>query len=304
MGASLGPLTFVAFAAYRLLPILQQVFASAVKLRAERPGFERIAADLRRARAVTAAASVGIAAETVNWWRGRPRREIVLKGVSFGYADDRPIALSEIDVRIPARSTIGIAGPNGAGKSTLLDVIAGLLAPTTGEVQVDGVALDATNTGLWQAGVAYVPQSVVLLDTSVARNIAFGEPPWRIDRRRLEEAARAAQLEPLLARLPQGYAHRVGERGTALSGGERQRIGIARALYRRASVLLLDEPTSALDGLSEAELMLTLARLRGSCTIILVTHRPGTLRACDTILELRAGRLQGVDSNVREHHRA
>ncbi len=304
MSTSLGPLTFAAFAAYRLLPILQQVFAAAVKLRAERPGFERIAPDLRRARAATAEPRIQAAAEAIAGWCNRPRGEILLTDVSFRYAEDRQFAVSAINARIPARSTIAIAGPNGSGKSTLLDLIAGLLTPTVGEVRIDGVVLDATNMVLWQTGVAYVPQTVVLLDTSIEQNIAFGEPPCRIDRSRLEAAARAAQLEQLLARLPRGYAHRVGERGVSLSGGERQRIGIARALYRNASVLLLDEPTSALDGLTEAELMLTLSRLRGSCTIILITHRPGMLRACDRVLELQAGRLQGVDWNVREPHRA
>jgi HlyD family secretion protein len=304
MGASLGPLTFAAFAAYRLLPILQQVFAAAVKLRAERPGFERIAPDLRRARADAAAPRVQAAAEPITGWRNRPREDILLTDVSFRYADDRHLALSAINARIPARSMIAIGGPNGSGKSTLLDLIAGLLIPTVGEVRIDGVALDATNRGLWQTGVAYVPQNVVLLDASIEQNIAFGEPPCRIDRARLEEAARAAQLEQLLTRLPRGYAHRVGERGVSLSGGERQRIGIARALYRQASVLLLDEATSALDGLTEVELMLTLSQLRGSCTIILITHRPGMLRACDMVLELQAGRLQRIDWNVREPHLA
>jgi ATP-binding cassette, subfamily B, bacterial PglK len=304
MGAALGPLTFAAFATYRLLPILQQVFASAVKLRAERPGFERIAPDLRRARAGEVVPRIQAAAGTIAWWCNRPREQIQLADVSFRYADGRHFTLSRIGVSIPARSMIAIAGPNGSGKSTLLDLIAGLLTPTAGDVRVDGVALDATNIGPWQKGVAYVPQNVALLDTTIEQNIAFGEPPGRIDRARLDEAARTAQLEQLLGRLPQGYAHRVGERGVSLSGGERQRIGIARALYRRASLLLLDEATSALDGLTEAELMLTLARLRGSCTIILISHRPGMLRECDMVLELQSGRLQGVNWNVPEPHRA
>jgi HlyD family secretion protein len=304
MAASLGPLTFAAFAAYRLMPILQQVFAAAVKLRAERPGLEQIAPDLRRARAARSPPGIETPAEVSAWWGQRPCGEISLEDVSFRYDGDRHLALSALNVRIPARSTVAITGPNGSGKSTLLDLIAGLLAPTLGEVRIDGVALDATNVDLWQRGIAYVPQNVVLLDTSIAQNIAFGEPPARIDRIRLEEAARAAQLEDLLARLPQGYGHRVGERGVTLSGGERQRIGIARALYRRAPVLLLDEATSALDGLTEAQLMLTLERLRGACTVVLITHRPGTLQACDVVLELKEGRLKGVDSNVRERHRA
>lgn len=302
MGASLGPLTFVAFAAYRLLPILQQVFASGVKLRAERPGFELIAPDLRRAQAAKPTTCARPDAETLDWWRERPRREILLKGVTFHYADDRPAALADINVRIPARATIGIAGPNGCGKTTLMDIIAGLLTPTAGELQVDGVPLDAANIGLWQAGIAYVPQSVTLLDADIAANIAFGQPACRIDRRRMQEAAHGAQLEQLIASLPRGYGHRVGERGMRLSGGERQRIGIARALYRGAGVLLLDEATSALDGLTETELLLTLARLRGSCTIILITHHTRTLLACDTVLHLQDGRLRGVNLDVREHH--
>jgi HlyD family secretion protein len=304
MAASLGPLTFAAFAAYRLMPIMQQVFAAAVKLRAERPALEQIAPDLRRARAARSPSLTETRADAIAWWRSRPIGEISLQDVSFRYCDARPLALSAINVRIPARSTVAIIGPNGSGKSTLLDLIAGLLAPTLGEVRIDGVALDATNIDLWRKSVAYVPQNVVLLDTTIAQNIALGEAPARIDRVRLEEAARAAQLEQLLARLPQGHAHRVGERGATLSGGERQRIGIARALYRRAAVLLLDEATSALDGLTEAELMLTLERLRGSCTLVLITHRPGTLQACDRVLVLKEGRLKGVDSNVRERHRA
>lgn len=306
LSSSLAQLTFVAFAAYRLLPILQQVFATAVKIRADRPGFDLIAPDLRRARGAGGArlprpsAAPSRDSGAAVWWRDRPRGEILLKQVSFRYAADLPPALSDVNVRIPARCTVGIAGANGSGKTTLMDILSGLLTPTSGEVQVDGVALDETNIQLWQAGIAYVPQSVVLLDASVEENIAFGEPPWRIDRQRVRAAACAAQLDELVASLREGYGHRVGERGVKLSGGQRQRIAIARGLYRESPLLLLDEPTSALDGLTERELMVTLARLHGCCTIVLIAHRTVTLRGCDMILRLREGRLLEGEADDRQ----
>lgn len=303
MSASLGELTFVAFAAYRLLPILQQIFSCCVEIRADRPGFELIAPDLR-ALHVTKAPMLQSSVRVAGEWHGRPRTEILLEGVSFAYTREGSRVLSDITARIPARATIGIAGANGSGKTTLMDLIAGLLVPSDGTIWVDGTRLDETNRKSWRTAIAYVPQTLVLLDASIAENIAFGEQPSRIDRHRLADAARAARLEELIATLPDGYQHRVGERGIRLSGGQRQRIGIARALYKQASVLMLDEATSSLDGMTESELMLTLARLRGSCTIVLIAHQSGTLRACDEILHLHAGRLSEVKSGDRAHHRA
>ena len=160
-------------------------------------------------------------------------------------------------------------------------------------MEVDGSALDETNRAAWQSQIAYVPQSIFLLDSSIAQNIALGIPAADIDRRRLSEAVRLAQLDDLIRTLPGGYEHRVGERGVQLSGGQRQRIGIARALYREASVLLLDEATNALDGLTEQELMATLGRLRGRYTTILIAHRMSTVRSCDVIFELENGKVIG-----------
>jgi ATP-binding cassette, subfamily B, bacterial PglK len=121
----------------------------------------------------------------------------------------------------------------------------------------------------------------------------LGIPTADIDRRRLSEAVRLAQLDDFIRTLPAGCDHRVGERGVQLSGGQRQRIGIARALYREASVLLLDEATNALDGLTEQELMATLGRLRGRYTIILIAHRMSTVRSCDVIFEIGNGKVIG-----------
>jgi ABC-type multidrug transport system fused ATPase/permease subunit len=294
IGPWLGQLTFVAFAAYRLLPMLQQVFAAIVRIRADRAGLELIAPDLRRARRGALIGAVPPASRAYGaGWQQRPCREIRLQAIRFRYAADRPWALSGVSLDIPARAAVGIVGANGSGKTTLVDLIAGLLVPDSGAVEVDGIALDEATRPAWQARIAYVSQDIFLLDASIAQNIALGIPASGIDRSRLLEAARLAQLDDLIATLPQGYDQPVGERGMRLSGGQRQRIGIARALYREASVLLLDEATNALDGLTEQELMATLGRLRGRYTSILVAHRMSSVRSCDVIFELQNGKLIG-----------
>jgi len=295
IGAWLGTLTFLAFAAYRLLPTLQQAFAALVRIRADQAALELIGPDLCRARAA-ARAPAAAARAPEQAWRERPRREICLEDVWYRYAPERAWALRGVSLRIAARTTVGIVGANGSGKSTLVDLIAGLLTPARGALRVDECVLGEDDRAAWQARIAYVPQSISLLDASLAENIALGVPPGAIDARRLAEAARLAQLEQLVSVLPRGYGARIGERGVALSGGQRQRIGIARALYRERDVLLLDEATQALDGLTEQELIATLARLHGRCTIVLIAHRLATVRACDQIFELADGRLAASGS--------
>jgi HlyD family secretion protein len=284
IGPWLGQLTFLGFAAYRLLPTLQQGFSSIVKIRSGRPGFASIAPDLRLARArkldrPTADAS----------WRERPRREIRLEDISFRYGRDRPAAVNGVTLRIPARAAVGIVGVNGSGKTTLVDLIAGLLVPGGGRIEVDGIAVDDANRTDWQSRIAYVPQDVFLLDTTIGQNVALGVPAGEIDQDRLRAAARLAQLDKFVDNLPRRYDHWVGEQGVRLSGGQRQRIGIARALYTDASVLIMDEATSAQDGLSEQEMMSTLLGLRGRYTIILIAHRLSSVRACDVIFEFDRG---------------
>ena len=292
VGPWLGQLTFLAFAAYRLLPILQLIFAASVNIRAGRAGLALIAPDLRRARSAIHTTNPAIL-RTDRAWQARPQQEILLEDVSFRYAPDQPWALRGVSLRVPARAAVGIVGVNGSGKTTLVDVIVGLLVPSEGRVEVDGRTLDEANRAAWQSRIAYVPQNIFLLDSSIAQNIALGIPAADIDRQRLLEAGRAAQLDEFIKTLPAGYDHRVGERGIQLSGGQRQRIGIARALYREASVLVFDEATSALDGLTEQELMATLGRLRGRYTTILIAHRMTTVRSCDIIFELESGKIIG-----------
>jgi ABC-type bacteriocin/lantibiotic exporter with double-glycine peptidase domain len=289
LGPWLGPLTFLAFAAYRLLPTLQQVFAAVVRIRADRAALGVIGPDLQHARAATRVLVAANRSRAPSAWHDRPEREIHIKDLWYRYAPDRAWALRGVSLRIPARTTVGIVGANGAGKSTLVDVIAGLLTPSAGTVEVDGCPLEESNRAAWQAQLGYVPQNVFLLDASIAQNIALGVAANAIDEARLQQAARLALLDEFVLSLPRGYSQRLGERGVAVSGGQRQKIGIARALYREAAVLLLDEATNALDGMTEQELVTTLGRLRGRYTIVLIAHRMSTVRACDLIFEIDTG---------------
>jgi ABC-type multidrug transport system fused ATPase/permease subunit len=287
VGSWLGELTFLGFAAYRLLPTLQQAFASLVKIRSGRPAFDMIAPDLRQARA-RADRGHDAAAPA---WQQRPSLQIRLEDVSFRYDPARSEAVREVTMNIATRTAVGIVGANGSGKTTVVDLIAGLLVPTCGHVTVDGIVIDDANRARWQSRIAYVPQTVCLLDTTIEENIALGHSVDDIDRERLIEAARLAQLDKIVGTLPGGYRHLVGDRGIRLSGGQRQRIGIARALYTNASVLLLDEATNTLDGLTEQELTATIMQLRGRYTIVLIAHRLSSVRGCDVIFEFDGGRI-------------
>ena len=167
----------------------------------------------------------------------------------------------------------------------------GLLTPTEGEVLVDGEPVSGKRVRAWQRTIAHVPQTIFLADTTLAENIAFGVPREDIDLERVRQAARQAQIADFVESRDEGYDTLIGERGVRLSGGQRQRIGIARALYKRASVLLFDEATSALDNATERSVMDAIEGLNRDLTIVLIAHRLTTVRRCDTIMELDRGRV-------------
>ena len=167
----------------------------------------------------------------------------------------------------------------------------GLLAPTEGELLVDGEPMVGNRVRAWQRAIAHVPQTIFLADTSLAENIAFGVPRNDIDMPRVMLAARQAQIAEFIEARPEGYDAWVGERGIRLSGGQRQRIGIARALYKRASILVFDEATSALDNATEQSVMDAIDGLDRELTILLIAHRLTTVRRCDVIVELEHGRV-------------
>ena len=189
-------------------------------------------------------------------------------------------------------------GKSGAGKSTLVDVMLGLLAPTSGTITLDGTSI-YDNLNSWQQIVGYVPQDVFLLDDSILKNIAFGIHEDNLDFERLNEVIKEVQLDDFICELSEGLNTELGERGLRLSGGQKQRIGIARALYHKSSVLVFDEATSALDTETETEIMSEISNLKGNQTIIIIAHRPSTLKHCNRIVELSKGSIvntfQGIE---------
>jgi len=222
---------------------------------------------------------------------------IRVDNVSFAYASRRGPALQNISFDIPCGARIALIGKTGSGKSTLADLLMGLIEPAEGRITVDGVPLTHDNRRNWQRSIAHVPQAIFLADASIERNIAFGVPADAIDRKRVIDAARKAQLDEFVHALPEGYDTHVGERGVRLSGGQRQRLGIARAIYKEASVLVLDEATSALDDATEAAVMEALDQLGDEGrTIILIAHRLSTVSRADIVVRLDNGRLAELGS--------
>ncbi len=228
--------------------------------------------------------------------RTRMKEGIALRDVRYRYETASGAALRNVNIAIPAGAAVGFVGSTGAGKSTLIDIILGLLEPQSGAVLVDGVDIRQSGVGEWQRAIGYVPQSIYLMDDTLRCNVALGVQPDKIDDASLWRALRAAQLEPLLNRLPDGLNTIIGEQGVRLSGGERQRIGIARALYHDPDVLVLDEATSALDNATERAIVQAVEALKGQRTVITVAHRLSTVRNCDKLYFMKEGRVEAEGS--------
>jgi ABC-type bacteriocin/lantibiotic exporter with double-glycine peptidase domain len=230
----------------------------------------------------------------------RFEHEIGVKELSFRYSPSAPEVLRNIDIVIPRGAFIGFVGESGAGKSTLVDLLMGFLRPSRGALFVDGVALTEENIISWQGQIAHVPQHIFLCDGSIIENVAFGLPSKKVDLERVREACRRAELHDFVTNLPAGYETVVGERGVRLSGGQRQRLGLARALYKNASVLILDEATSALDDATEASVIEAVHKLGSEYTVMMIAHRVTTLQRCDIIYRLAQGEIsqQGTFEEV------
>ncbi len=277
--ASLPVLGALALGAQRLLPLMQQSYFGWASLLSHRSLFFDTVTLLRHP------LPPNIATESLP----RLQSAVELDDVGFGYASDQHFTLRNISLRIPKGSRVGFVGKTGSGKTTLLNVVMGLLDPASGEIRVDGHVLTSSNKRSWQQQVAHVPQSIFLTDGSIAENIALGVPADAIDIDKMRHVCRLAELAHFVEGLPQGYATSVGERGVRLSGGQIQRIGLARALYKDATVLVLDEATSALDDATEANIIEAVQRLGRRYTVLMIAHRTTTLRECDIIYKLDSG---------------
>jgi ABC-type multidrug transport system fused ATPase/permease subunit len=226
------------------------------------------------------------------------KRNISFNKVCFSFSGDKPNVLVDLSFEIKKGTCVGFFGSTGSGKSTLLDVLMGLLTPSSGQFCVDDVIVTPKNVKHWQIRLAHVPQSIFLKDSSIAENIAFSVDPEKINMDRLKEVAIQAQLMDTINLLPEKFETIVGERGVRLSGGQRQRIGIARALYKNADVLIFDEATSALDNKTENSFMNALESFRLDNTIIIVAHRLTTLKNCDVVYEIENGKILNKGSYI------
>lgn len=216
----------------------------------------------------------------------RLRHCLHLRGVAFTHPGAEGPALSGIELTIPARAITALTGPSGAGKSTLADVVMGLVAPTEGEMAIDGVRLDDPARVAWRGRVAYVAQEPFLFHDTIRANLRLARPgAGDAD---LEGALEAAAATFAL-RLPQGLDTVVGERGSRLSGGERQRLMFARALLSAPDLLVLDEATNALDPVSEAQVIASMRRLARHVTVLVIAHRSASIEAADRVLRLEGG---------------
>lgn len=224
------------------------------------------------------------------------RESIRFDGVRFRYSADGPWVMDGFDLTIRKGDRVGFVGSTGSGKSTALDLLMGLLMPCEGRLLVDEDSIVGPRVRAWQRTIAHVPQSIYLADSTLAENIAFGVSPEKIDLERVRHAARQAQIADFIEGRPEGYEAIVGERGVRLSGGQRQRIGIARALYKQASVLILDEATSALDNATERSVMDAIDAFDRDLTVLLIAHRLSTVKRCDSIVEFAQGRVKAQGS--------
>jgi ABC-type multidrug transport system fused ATPase/permease subunit len=277
-GKAIPTLGALALGAQRMLPSMQQAYASWTSLRGYHVSLKD-AVDLLNQPLPDYAHQTPPAPIPFTQY-------IALRQVGFRYTPQSPWVFRDLNLTLSKGSRIGFIGTTGSGKSTLLDLVMSLLLPTEGTFEVDGLPITPANRRAWQAHIAHVPQAIFLTDSSIAENIAFGIPKNQIDLARVRLAAQKSQISETIESWPQQYDTLVGERGIRLSGGQRQRIGIARALYKQADVIILDEATSALDSDTEQAVMQAIDSLVEDLTVLIIAHRLTTLRNCTQIVEL------------------
>lgn len=290
-GATLaGKLGIFAAAAFRLLPSMTRILNGLQSMRFGLPVINTLYDELMKQ------GSLNIKGASIETPVKRCQNGFIcFENVSFSYPSSNHKCLYDITLNINEGECIGIIGSSGSGKSTLLDIIVGLLDPTHGRVLVDGKDISSSgHLQSWRNKIGYVSQHVYLFDDSIRNNVAFGVTRESQDEKMITSCLMKAQMSHFVNSLPNGIDEIIGDRGIRMSGGQRQRIGIARALYRNPSLLILDEGTSALDNMTERDLIEAIKGIKGQCTIIMVAHRLSTVAVCDRIIELENGAIHTV----------
>lgn len=231
---------------------------------------------------------------TGNSVMGPLSHQIMFRGVSFAYTKNGQVIFSDLDLVIPANTTVALVGESGAGKSTLVDMLTLLLKPRAGQLLIDGVNSNDILLNSWREQIGYVSQETVVFDDTIANNICLWKHDYVCDAevmRQIQHAAQQAHADTFIKDLPEGYDTIVGDRGVRLSGGQRQRLFLARELYKQPRLLILDEATSALDSESEQFIKQSIDSLRGHMTVVMIAHRLSTIKDVDCIYVLSNGQI-------------
>jgi len=274
-------LSFLALAAYKIKPFVNKLYHGFVDLVFYQDSSEKlieIMEDYRIPKTENSIDSIEL-------------KSIECKAISFSYLNTHFNQIKNINLSIHENQIIGLTGKTGSGKTTLIHVLMGLLIPNDGKIMINQIELNDKLHASFQKRIAYVPQDVSLMDTSIKLNIAYGLKENEVDMERVIESARLACIDEFVNSLDHQYETRVGDNGIKLSGGQRQRIGLARAFYRNPSFLILDEATNSLDHQTETQILTQLHQSHPNCMILMITHRIQSLNRCDYIYLLKDGEI-------------
>jgi ABC-type multidrug transport system fused ATPase/permease subunit len=283
-GEFLPTIAVFAMAAFRLMPAINRITASATKVRYYTQTLNVIYDDFQIQSAAQPVAAI------TDKIAKKFQDEIILQDVCYSYPATEKQVLQNINLSVKKGDSVGIIGQSGAGKSTLVDILLGLLPAQNGQIMVDGIDIQQDIIG-WRRHISYMPQVVYLTDDTIKRNVALGIPDDEIDEALVWESLKKAQADEFVRSQESGLETLVGERGSRLSGGQRQRIGIARALYNQPDILILDEATTALDPETEKRICNTLTEIAKDITIIAISHQPALIAIADKVYRMEKGKL-------------
>ena len=279
-------------AAVRMMPIANTMSNGLIRFRFNRDSVSRLYVDAVKINENTLTNKSNCKKKAEDVSINDTFKTLVMENVSFYYQNSKQKSLTNINLKIKHGDSIGIIGESGSGKTTLVDTILGLLNPSAGTIYFNGKPLKEVKD-IWRKNIAYLPQQIFLIDSTIKGNVAMGVQEKNIDVKLLYRSLNMALLSDLVDQLPDGIDTMLGERGVRLSGGQRQRIALARAFYHKRNVLIMDESTSALDSETEKEIVREIKNLKGNITTIVIAHRLSTIEHCDTIFKLSKGRIIG-----------